>query len=171
MTHILDWFHISLRVRHVEQSLSGLLGSDLEHKRPLHYAQFDVERLRHLIWNGYGDEARRALPNIGQMAENAVWLNGERWRARIERFAQLARELETYLDLNATALVDYSRRQRAGLPIATSCAEAVVNSLVNARMNKRRQMRWMPHGAHRVLQVRAAVIDGRLGAGQLRLAA
>jgi hypothetical protein len=28
-----------------------------------------------------------------------------------------------------------------------------------------------PHGAHRVLQVRAAVINGRLGAGQLRLAA
>jgi len=62
-------------------------------------------------------------------------------RARIERFAQLARELETYLDLNAGALVDYGRRQRAGLPIATSCAESVVNSLVNACMNKRRQMR------------------------------
>jgi hypothetical protein len=32
MTHILDWFHISMRVRHVEQALAGLLGSDLEHK-------------------------------------------------------------------------------------------------------------------------------------------
>jgi hypothetical protein len=160
-----------MRVRHVEQSLAGLLGSDLEHKAPLWYAQFDVERLRPLIWNGCGDEARRALPNIGQMAENAVWLNGQQGRSRIERFAQLTRELEAYLDLNAHALVDYGRRQRAGLPIATSCAESTVNSLVNARMNKRRQMRWTPHGAHRVLQVRAAVIDGRLGAGQLRLAA
>lgn len=130
-----------------------------------------MERLRHLIWNGYGGEARRALPGIVQMAANAIWLNGERGRARIERFAQLAGELETYLDLNAGALVDYGRRQRAGLPIATSCAESIVNSLVNARMNKRRQMRWTPHGAHRVLQVRAAVIDGRLGAGHLRLAA
>jgi hypothetical protein len=27
-------------------------------------------------------------------------------------------------------------------------------------MNKLRQMRWSPQGAHRVLQVRAAVIDG-----------
>lgn len=130
-----------------------------------------MERLRHLIWNGYGGEARRALPGIVQMAANAVWLNGERERSRIQRFAQLAGELETYLDLNVGALVDYGRHQRAGLPIATSCAESVVNSLVNARMNKRRQMRWSPQGAHHVLQVRAAVIDGRLGTGQLRLAA
>lgn len=106
VTHILDWFHISMRVRHVEQALAGLIGSDLEHKGPLHYAEFDVERLRHLIWNGYGNEARRALPGIVQMAGNAAWLNGECGRARIERFAQLARELETYLDLNAGALVD-----------------------------------------------------------------
>lgn len=171
VTHILDWFHISMRVRHVEQALAGLLGSDLENKEPLCYAQFDVDRLRHLIWNGYGDEARRALPGIMHMAANAIWLNGQHGRARIQRFAQLAGELETYLDRNAGALVDYRRRQRARLPIATSCAESVVNSLVNARMNKRRQMRWSPQGAHRVLQVRAAVIDGRLSAGRLRLAA
>lgn len=170
VTHILDWFHFSMRVRHVEQALAGLLGSDLQHKGPLRYAEDDVVRLRHLIWNGYGNEARRALRCIAYMAGNATWLNGQSGRARIERFAQLARELETYLILNATALVDYGRRYRAGLRIATSGAESVVNSLVNARMNKRRQMRWSPQGAHRVLQVRAG-IDGRLGAGQLNVAA
>ncbi len=78
------------------------------------------------------------------------------------------KELETYLALNASALVNYGRRYRAGLPISSSRAESVVNSLVNARMNKRRQMRWAPQGAHRVLQVRAAVIDGRLSAGRMR---
>jgi hypothetical protein len=171
VTHILDWFHISMRVRHIEQALTGLLGSDLEHKGPLDYASFNVDRLRHLIWNGYADEARRTLPGIMHMAASAIALNGQRGRARIERFAQLVRELETYLGLNAGALIDYGRRYRAGLPISTSRAESIVNSLVNARMNKRRQMRWSPRGAHRVLQVRAAVVDGRLSAGQLRLTA
>jgi hypothetical protein len=33
-------------------------------------------------------------------------------------------------------------------------------------MNKRQQMRWTPRGAHRVLQVRAAVLDRRDGFGQ-----
>jgi hypothetical protein len=79
------------------------------------------------------------------------------------------RELETYLGLNANALIDYGRRYRANLPISTSRAESIVNSLVNARMNKRRQMRWSPRGAHRVLQVRAAVVDGLPSGGQLRL--
>jgi hypothetical protein len=169
--HILDWFHVSMRVRHVEQALAGLIGSNLEQKGPLQYVDLDVSRLRHLIWNGYGDEACRALQNITDMAANAIWLNAPRGKVRIERFIQLANELRTYLTLNATALVDYGRRYRAGLRIASSGAESVVNSLVNARMNKRRQMRWSPEGAHRVLQVRAAVMDGRLHAGQMRIAA
>jgi hypothetical protein len=79
------------------------------------------------------------------------------------------RELETDLGLNASALIDDGRRYRADLPISTSHAESIVNSLVNARMNKRRQMRWSPRGAHRVLPVRAAVVDNRLSGGQLRL--
>jgi hypothetical protein len=171
VTHILDWFHVSMRVRHVEQALAGLLASDLEQKGPLRYVDLDVSRLRHLIWNGYGDEARRALRDITDMAANAIWLNAQRGKVRIERFIQLASELRTYLTLNEAALVDYGRRYRAGLRVATSGAESVVNSLVNARMNKRRQMRWSPQGAHRVLQVRAAVIDGRLRAGHLNVAA
>jgi hypothetical protein len=152
VTHILDWFHVSMRVRHVEQALAGLLVSDRGQKGPLRYVDLDVSRLRHLIWNGYRDEARRALRNIADMAANAIWLNAQRGKARIERFIQLASELRTYLTLNEAALVDYGRRYRAGLRIATSGAESVVNSLVNARMNKRRQMRWSPQGAHRVLQ-------------------
>jgi hypothetical protein len=46
-----------------------------------------------------------------------------------------------------------------------------VNNLVNARMNKQQQMRWSPQGAHRLLQVRAAVIDGRLNESRLNVAA
>ena len=54
-------------------------------------------------------------------------------------------------------------RRMTGKPISTSRAEGTVNQLVSARMNKRKQMRWSPRGAHRVLQVRAAVLDRRFG--------
>tara|TARA_R110000744_G_scaffold68397_4_gene139148 strand:+ start:1133 stop:1264 length:132 start_codon:yes stop_codon:yes gene_type:complete len=43
--------------------------------------------------------------------------------------------------------------------------------MLNARMNRKRQMRWSPIDAHRVLQVRAAVADGRLKRAKLALAA
>ena len=52
---------------------------------------------------------------------------------------------------------------------STSRAEGTVNQLVNARMNKRRQMRWSPRGAHRVLQVRVAVLDERFGHQAIQL--
>ena len=53
----------------------------------------------------------------------------------------------------------------------SSYAEGTVNQLVSARMNKRRQMRWSPRGAHRLLQVRAAVLDGHFGQPATQLAA
>jgi hypothetical protein len=79
--------------------------------------------------------------------------------------------LRRYVDNNRASLIDYGRRHRAGKPISSSRAESTVNQLVNARMNKRRQMRWSPAGAHCLLQVRAAVLDGRLPEPDLRAAA
>ena len=69
----------------------------------------------------------------------------------------------TYIEINKGALIDYGQRHQAGKPISTSRAEGTVNQLVSARMNKRQQMRWSLRGAHRVLPVRAAVLDGRFG--------
>ncbi len=76
-------------------------------------------------------------------------------------------------DLNHVedALIDYGQRSRAGKPISTSRAEGTVNRLVSARMNKCRQMRWSPRGARRVLQVRAARLNGRFGHQAIHFAA
>ncbi len=79
--------------------------------------------------------------------------------------------LQAYIETNEGALIDYGQRSRAGKPISTSRIEGTVNQLVSARMNKRQQMRWSPLGAHRVLQVRAAVLDGRFGHQAIQLAA
>ena len=49
---ILDWFHLSMRVHHVEQVMGGLCALEPPPLVPLDQAQIDVERLRHLLWNG-----------------------------------------------------------------------------------------------------------------------
>ncbi len=169
--HILDWFHLSMRVRHVEQTFLGLYALEPVHRAPLEHAQVDVERLRHLLWNGYDEEAREALGRIVSWAENLALLNGAAVEAKAGRLAAHCTELRAYIANNEGALIDYGQRYRAGKPISTSRAEGTVNHLVNARMNKRRQMRWSPRGAHRVLQVRAAVLDGRFGQQAIQLAA
>jgi len=61
---ILDWFHLSMRVHHVEQVMRGLCAVEPPLLAPLGHAQADVERLRHLLWNGYHEKACEALGRV-----------------------------------------------------------------------------------------------------------
>jgi hypothetical protein len=171
VTHILDWFHISMRVRHIEQAMQGLKALSVQLRAPLDYIEIDVERLRHLLWNRYHSETHRLLASIASMSSNLVLLNGRTVKPKAWRFAELSEDLRTYIFNNHDAMIVHGRRWQEGKPISTSRAESPVNNLVNARMNKRRQMRWSPRGAHRVLQVRAVVLDGRFGTTITPLAA
>ena len=57
-------------------------------------------------------------------------------------------------------LVNYGARHRKGLPISSSIAESAVNLVVSHRMAKKQQMRWTDEGAHRLVQVRVATLNG-----------
>ena len=98
-------------------------------------------------------------------------LNDPAMGAGARRLVARCTVLRAYIENNKGALIDYGQRHRTGKPISTSRAEGTVNHLVSTRMNKRQQMRWSPRGAHRVLQVRAAVLDGRFGHPAIQLAA
>lgn len=80
-------------------------------------------------------------------------------RARVKARCQ---ELYTYLSNTFDALINYGHRYRNGLAVSSSRAEGCVDDIGNARMGKRRRMRWSSQGAHRVAVTRAAVLDGRL---------
>jgi len=138
---------------------------------PLDHAQIDAERLRHLLWNGDPKKACEALGRITGWARDAAMLNHPALEAGARRLVACCTELRSYIETNEDALIDYGERCRAGKPISTTRAEGTVNPLVSARMNKRRQMRWSPRGAYQVLQVRAAVLDGRFGRQAIPLAA
>ena len=172
VTHILDWFHMSMRVRHIEQAFEGIRQFEPELKSWLLTSAYcDVPRLRHLLWSGYVDETRDALRLMSYWVRSAVSEHTHEINAKMKRFLVLIDELATYLRLNQASVINYCQRYWKGLPISSSRAESAVNALVNARMNKLRQMRWSPRGAQRVLQARAAVFDGRLKAGAFHLAA
>ena len=169
--HILDWWHISMRVRHAEQALAGVYALEPVHRGGLDMVEFSINRLRHLIWNGYHEEARGELFDVRHLAHEAVYLNGERLRLAVSRFLARCEELRGYLENNVAALIDYSRRYHSGQPVSTSRAEGCVDEIANARMAKRRRMRWLPRGAHRVAIVRAAVLDSRLRTEPLQMTA
>jgi hypothetical protein len=49
-----------------------------------------------------------------------------------------------------------------GMPISSSIAESAVNEVVSLRCAKKRQMRWTSKGAHLLVEVRVAVLNGDL---------
>jgi len=152
-----------MRVRHIEQAFEGILQFEPELKSWLLTSAYcDVPRLRHLLWSGYVDETRDALRLMSYWVRSAVSEHTHEIKAKMKRFLVLIDELATYPRLNQASVINYCQRYWKGLPISSSRAESAVNALVNARMNKLRQMRWSPRGAQRVLQARAAVLDGRL---------
>ncbi|TIT99025.1 MAG: hypothetical protein E5W55_05690 [Mesorhizobium sp.] len=84
-------------------------------------------------------------------------------RQVLDRTALQPREqLLTYVRSNRGAIVNYAKRYRAGLRVATILGESAVNSVVGKRMVKKQQMRWSLHGAHMLMQVRVAEINGEL---------
>lgn len=88
----------------------------------------------------------------------------------LQRRRRGARGCSTSLANNWDALTNYGWRHRNGFPISSSRAEGCVDDIGNARMGKRRRMRWSPKGAHRVAVTRAAVLDGRLTVSHRKLA-
>lgn len=166
--HVLDWWHISIRIRHVETTFQTLF-SLLEDFADLGIEKL-VQNLRWRIWHG---QTAPALDAIEMLLRFGMHMRSQTFgRTNNAALYAVSRtmELQTYLEYNRAALVDYSQRRRTGRAVSTSRAEGLVNDLANARMGKKRRMRWSPKGAHRVATVRAAVLDGRLGVGQLRAA-
>ncbi|MGI4939953.1 MAG: hypothetical protein ACRYHQ_05220 [Janthinobacterium lividum] len=134
---ILDWFHLSMRVHHVEQVMGGLCALEPPPSASPDQAQIDAERLRHLLWNGHHDKACEALGRIVSWAKDASVLDDPAMEAGAKRLAARCAELQAYIENNEGALIDYGQRHRASKPISTSRAEGTVNQLVSARMNKR----------------------------------
>jgi len=81
---------------------------------------------------------------------------------RLQRFRRHLVGLRRYLHGNTQLLFNYGRTRRDGRRISTATAESGMNHLVNARLAKRRSMRWSADGAHLLLQVRCALLDNRL---------
>jgi hypothetical protein len=167
--HILDWWHISMRIQHVENAVKGLLqsrgfsGIPVLFKRP-------TEKLRWYLWHGKVLTATTSLQWL--MVDCARLVTDDRVVTEAaQRVQARCRDLYSYLANNMDSLTEYGRRYRTGLPISSSRAEGCVDDIGNTRMGKRRRMRWSPKGAHRVAVVRAAVLDGRLTGAYQRAAA
>jgi hypothetical protein len=160
---ILDWFHISMRLRAVEQ-MTTKTAAVIEAIDPELAAMVreKLPRVRFQMWNGQWAKAIRRMHSIfisaGQISNQIAAACTE----RIQRFRTHLLDLRNYLVSNQNGLTNYAHAYRHGLRISSAPAESGMNHLVNQRMGKHQPMRWSADGAHLLLQVPCAVMDGRL---------
>src|SRR5215813_7925556 len=155
-THLLDWFHLTMRLTVLDQYGKGLgqceagLGEAIRDK---------IERLKWSLWHGQVDKALGKIDDL----ESAIAPFSETY-ARFPKLVKALSALRTYIVNNRPLIPNDGERYRNGEPIATGFVESTVNEVVSKRFCKKQQMQWSKEGAHLLLQTRVRTLNGELGA-------
>jgi hypothetical protein len=160
--HVLDWFHLAMRVQHAAQCPAA---GRTPRRATAGTARFAdaVEHIRWRLWHG---QTARALRLI-QRTLAAIEPKEQQETAAARSAAKLTKALqalETYVSGRADLIIDYASARLDDEPFSTSPTEGAVQRLLHRRMGARRQMRWSPRGAHLMLQVRTAIVNGTFDA-------
>jgi hypothetical protein len=150
-TPILDWFHISMKIRHLEQIVRGLRPNTETERATKNLLAADVGKLRWCVWHNNIAKVDNKLRKILLMCRIVV-SETDGFKRALEQIDYRVREFFSYVLRNSAEPVAYGRRYRQGQSISSAMAESAVNQVINARMCKRQQMRWTPRGAHLLAQ-------------------
>jgi len=159
--HLLDWFHVTMRLTVLKQIAKGLpekIGEgEGEDPYELRAAVLkDLESIKWYLWHGNVFQALNEMQGLEMDVEGALFetknVTGRKLLKGIE-------ELHTYVERNQQFIPNYGERYRNGERIASGFVESAVNQVVSKRMTKRQQMQWSQRGAHLLLQVRTRVLN------------
>jgi len=154
--HILDWFHITMRLTVLSQIAKGVSvrekGEEFEK---------ELERVKWFLWHG---NVYKAL----QVLEDLVWDIDAEASCEAQKLARTLHEFERYIRTNRSSIPNYGDRYRNEEAISSAVAESTVNQIVSKRFVKKQQMRWTRRGAHHLLQIRTRVLDDTLSTTFLR---
>jgi hypothetical protein len=154
--HVLDWFHITMRITVLRQFAQGLV----HHDKEAGIAALDeLRRIKWFLWHGNTYRAREAIDDLllDLEALNSRYPN-------LRKFRTAMREFQVYITSNESSLVNYGERYRSGERISSAFVEATVNAVISKRFAKKQQMQWSRRGAHLLLQTRTRTLDGSLRA-------
>jgi hypothetical protein len=149
--HLLDWFHISMRLTVMSQLTKSIEADD----QPNLSAEIEKE-LECLKWNLWHGNAHKAIQIVEDLE---VALDLEENNQEQRKLLKAVREFWTYITANRKFIANYGDRYRHGETISTGFVESAINQVVSKRMVKKQQMRWTDRGAHLLVQVRTRVLN------------
>ena len=153
-THILDWFHLTMRLTVLGQFAKGMVQCEAVLGEAI---REQIERLKWSLWHGQVDKALGKIDDL----ESAIAPFSETY-ARYAGLVKALSALRTYIANNRHVIPNYGERYRNGEPIATGFVESTVNEVVSKRFCKKQQMQWSKEGAHLLLQTRVRTLNGEL---------
>jgi hypothetical protein len=152
--HVLDWFHITMRITVLGQFAKGVAQYDEEDGARL---TKELARIKWKLWHG---DTTGAQDVIEDFEANLCGLESD--YPNLRKFITAAREFAVYIASNTASLINYGERYRSGERISSAFVEATVNAVVSKRFAKKQQMQWSRRGAHLLLQTRTRTLDGTL---------
>ena len=159
--HVRDWFHLSMRIQHVAPAAMSWPDASAEDCKVGASVAETIERIKWRLWHG---QVRRGLDLISETVATlkATAETASPTMSAALKVTRLLGDLETYVCGQSDIIIDYATARRREEPISTAVTESTVQWLVHRRMNAQQQMRWTPRGAHLMLKVRCAVMNGTL---------
>lgn len=152
--HLLDWFHMTMRLTVLKQLAKGLGAENCEARVS---ALKELESIKWYLWHG---NVCAALEHIGYMEIEA---DGDTMTGECAmKLRKALAEFHTYIERNQAMIPNYGERWRCGEVISSAFVESAVNQVISKRFVKKQQMRWSKRGAHLLLQVRTKVLNEEL---------
>ena len=157
--HVLDWFHLAMRIQHVTQAAKIWPDARVAERKEGARLADTIEHIHWRLWHG---QVRRALDLIGETLAmiEATAKTASPNAAAAGKVVGVLRDLETYVSGQSELIIDYATARGSDEPISTATTESTVQWLLHRRMGANQQMRWSPRGAHLMLKVRTAVVNG-----------
>jgi hypothetical protein len=134
--HLLDWFHITMRLTVLNQIARGLPekvreGEDEYELRPR--VLKDLESLKWYLWHGNVFQALKKLEGLEMDTEGAAFGTRDETARKLLKGIE---ELHTYVARNQAFIRNYGERYRNGERIASGFVESAVNQIVSKRLVK-----------------------------------
>ena len=152
--HILDWFHVTMRLTVMQQQTKALIDEDAAFGTE---TSRSLESVKHYLWHG---NVEMALEGLEQLIFD-LDLRRQHSPASAKLYRSVT-EFDTYIRNNRGFIPNYGERYRQGDTITTSFVESTINQVVSKRFVKKQQMQWTPKGAHLLLQTRTKVLNDDL---------
>lgn len=154
--HVLDWFHITMRITVMRQMAKGLPQVEADWLTPEDADRY-LESTKWYLWHGNVYMALSHLDLLqGQLECFAD--DDPHWK----KLYRIVDEFVTYIQNNQDFIPNYGERYFYGETISTAFVESTVNQVISKRFVKKQQMRWTKRGAHLLLQTRTQVLNEEL---------